>query len=98
MLTSEAINNLKKCCYELNSINDDLLSEKIVDHYLEIIENKSEVVIRGNIEGLIYLANAILELALERKDDRHFHLDETGIVNKCDKELIISYKSAEWDL
>lgn len=98
MLTNEAVDTLKKCYCELSLINDDLLSKKIVDHYLEIVDNNSEVVIRGNIEGLIYLANAILKLALERKDNRHFHLDETGIVDKCDKELIISYKSAEWDL
>lgn len=92
-----SITKLKDIIKELEIVNNDLLSEEVVNHFIEIVENDLEIIIRGNTEGLTYLAIAILDLALTKKEYEHRHFDELSIFDKCDKELILSYKKADWE-
>lgn len=96
-MNDENINKLKKIVDELEVVNNNLLSGEVVNHFIEILENGSDITIRGNTEGLTYLATEILELALTRQEHNHRHFDEASIFDKCDKELILSYKNADWE-
>lgn len=60
-------------------------------------ESENPAVITANKEGLVYLAERLLELAISGAEGKHFHFDEYGALDDCDKPLVIRYKSAEWE-
>ena len=81
----------------LRKIDSSFEKNGISTHALALKNNDSEIVVTGNFEGLINLGLKILEVASSCSDGEHVHFDEHSLFDECDKGLIISYKSAEWD-
>ncbi|HEX9060031.1 MAG TPA: hypothetical protein VF941_07610 [Clostridia bacterium] len=93
-MTSEQIAHLTELYKELATINEGIQSDFDNYYSLKLADAENSVIIMGNAEGLINLATAILELAISRKDGKHYHFG-TGALDNCDKELEILYKSPE---
>ena len=88
---SEIVNSLEY-------IDSQSIQAEHINHFLEIVHNSepSELCICGNTEGLVHLAKWILKIADSKIDGKHVHFDNTGIVDRCDVPLIISFKKAPW--
>jgi hypothetical protein len=56
-----------------------------------------EVTIRANSVGLAYLAEKLLELAASASTGNHIHIDDAGIADHCDRNLVVTYASAPWE-
>jgi hypothetical protein len=54
--------------------------------------------INGNREGLVHFARLILDVAAKDFDGAHQHFDDAGEMDTCEAPLVISLKSAEWDV
>ena len=77
-------------CYE------EHFGENIQEHcYIEVIDG-SEVILSANKEGLLLLVGKIIELCENGLTGVHYHLDEAGMADKCDKPLIIQLTKAPW--
>lgn len=98
-MTLHIPNGLADLITKLHEIDDLAIKDNISYHFLEVIENKenNELLINGNSEGLIYFAKSILDLVSTCSAGSHFHLDENGILDKCDQSIVIALKKAEWD-
>jgi aspartate oxidase len=94
---SESIIKLNKILEELDEINNSYQEELEVNDYIELLNDKDYILIRGNSEGLTHLATCVLRLAVSKMDSSHFHFEEGCPFDKCEKNLIISYKKAEWE-
>ena len=92
----ELINNLLQ---SLTELSDSYVESGKSTHYIEVLEDKlyGDIIINGNVAGLIYLARTLIYLASEETIGGHMHLDKTTMLDKCERELIIGYKKAEWD-
>lgn len=92
---SEVLNSIIK---EIKLIDDMSIRNGVSLHSLEFDLPKSsrEFIISGNVPGLIYLAKSILELAASGVQGSHVHLDEVGIVDRCDLPLVIRLSSVGW--
>jgi hypothetical protein len=54
------------------------------------------VIISANTEGLIYFAKILLSLAVEAKENQHFHYDKTSVLSECERPIVIKFKKAPW--
>lgn len=77
----------------LAELDESFIKDGVSAHFLQIIKNEHEVVIRGNYEGLIYLAKNILQIAEKKTEGSHIHLDSSGILDRCDVDTVIAYHS-----
>lgn len=93
-MTNEQIAQLLKLSKELTHINESLQSDFDNEYSLQVVETEDSIIIVGNSEGLINLATSLVELALSRKEGRHYHFG-AGALDNCDKELEILYKSVK---
>ena len=81
---------------KLKKIFNELLDENIYKNtYIEIKENE-EIVVLANQEGLLLLAEELINLCNSNELGEHYHLDESGMVTKCDKPMVITLSKAPW--
>jgi hypothetical protein len=73
------------------TLTKENLDHIIFNSEIEFKLEKDAFIINANKDGLIYLANALVELAKE-KAPTHRHFDRSGVVDRCDKELIVVLK------
>ena len=85
---------LEKILLEIKSLEKSIQPE---DSFLETRKQCGELVINGNVEGLIYLASEILELAKLNLSGKHVHYDDASALDHCDQPFLIALKSPEWN-
>lgn len=78
----------------LEALDQAFISGGSSPHLMSISDRAAEVVVFANAEGFIHLAKEALRLAL-RDTPGHTHFDEVGIVDKCDKPLILSREDSD---
>jgi len=84
--------NLKK----IEQLFGEIFDEKIHEYsYIEIIDNE-EIVLKANKEGLLILARELIQLCDSNFIGKHYHLDECGMANKCDKPVVITLVKPPW--
>ena len=86
---NEKVKELKMCFQKL--FGEDIYSQCYIE-----VENSDEIVLSANKEGLLLLVEEIVTLCEIGQLGSHYHLDETGMANKCDKPLIIQIIKAPW--
>ena len=89
--------DLEDIVKQLIELDNKSIEGGVAHQYLTISQNKYEVTISANKEGLIWLALEALQLANASQQGSHVHIDESGIADKADVPLVLSYKAAEWD-
>ena len=62
--------------------------------HIEITDG-NEIVLSANREGLLLLVEEILVLCEKDQIGAHYHLDEAGMANKCEKPFIIQLQSEQ---
>jgi hypothetical protein len=85
----------------LGKIDDSSIDCDVSHHFLELVKTGAEgeeVTIRGNREGLIYLALQCLDLAFRKNEGSHHHFDEIEMLDSAEAPLVIAYKSASWEI
>lgn len=80
----------------LQEIDENSVVDGISNHFLKLRNINDEIVIDANEEGLIFLAQQLVALALDGKDGSHIHLDESSMMDECDKALVIVKKTNAW--
>jgi len=84
---------------QLKAYYDELfLDENIIrGSYIEIIDKEDELVLMATREGLLILIKQLIRLSdtdFSSNDGithyAHYHLDEAGMANKCEKPVVIS--------
>ncbi|MCL2357920.1 MAG: hypothetical protein FWC70_12345 [Defluviitaleaceae bacterium] len=71
---------------------DETFENDYIENCLIEVDNKeSEIVLSANREGMLYLINRLIELCEHNKAWSHYHLDEAGMANKCNKPMVISF-------
>ena len=88
-MLNEKIKELKMCYQKL--FGEDIYSQC----YIEVTD-RDEIVLSANKEGLLLLVEEIIALCENEQSGSHYHLDEAGMANKCDKPLIIQLIKAPW--
>jgi hypothetical protein len=89
--------NLSEITNELEKIDAASVDGGVSRHFLEVIKTgaeREEITIRGNREGLIYLALKCLDLALLKNEGAHHHFDECEMLTTAEAPLVITYKSS----
>ena len=82
---------MTKKILKLQSFFDELFEDSYVDNCLIEIENgEHAIVLSANREGLLLLIDELISLCTHNKDWSHYHLDEAGMANKCNKPMVIS--------
>jgi hypothetical protein len=92
--------NLSTIIDALEKIDAASVDNGVSRHFLEVVKTgakREEITIRGNREGLIYLALKCLDLALRKNEGSHHHFDEVSMLDTAEAPLVIAYKSAAWD-
>jgi len=98
MLTELQNKRLERIFSELKLFDETLIDGKTAYHFLETeMTEQGELLIRGNVEGMVHLACAVLSLTQNPFDGKHRHFDDTGMLDKCETPLIVSFKNADWD-
>ncbi|MDR0292924.1 MAG: hypothetical protein LBH95_02075 [Oscillospiraceae bacterium] len=88
----EKIRSLK--CFFNELFNNDIYNNS----YIEISNVNEETVLRANQEGLLLLAKELVKLCDSNILGRHYHLDECGMADKCDKPMVITLSKAPWQI
>ena len=86
------MNEIIKKLEELDSFS---IKNGVSKHYLEITKKEDETILFANKEGLVWLACEILKLAEKESEGSHIHIDENGLADRAETNLVISYKSVE---
>ncbi len=73
---------LKKCYQKLFG------NEIWNNSYIEVTD-RDEIVVSANKEGLLVLTEELIKLCEKEQTGSHYHLDEAGMANKCEKPLVI---------
>lgn len=98
MIDNKIRKRLDALVHECTSLDSSFIAEGKSTHFIEIrMDATGPIRINANTEGLIHLAKVFLELAASATEGAHRHLDETGLVDLCDRELIIANKRASWE-
>ena len=73
--------------------------KKISDSYIEILDDAKykEVILGANREGFLYLIGRMLDLCEKNFDGVHYHFDQSAMVGKCEREIIIRYSNPDWE-
>jgi len=80
----------------LRRVFDELIEREIYkESYIEVLDQE-ELVLSANEEGFLYLVDKILELCEKKSEYEHFHLDEAGMADMCEKSIVIKYKKHCW--
>ena len=91
-----AIKHLEDAIYHASQADAMSVSEGLSNQFLQVLEcQENEIRIQGNAEGLLHLALSILRLA-KKEDGSHLHFDDAGILDRCDRPLVISKELPSW--
>lgn len=88
---------MEELIQKLEEINSLSTNNELSSHYIGITKNNTETVLKVNKQGLVWLALEVLKLAEKQQEGRHLHIDECGLADKAETNIIITYKSAEWE-
>ncbi len=83
---------------DLVSLDESFIRDGESLHFIELLkgESGSEVQIYGNTAGLIHIARKVIEVASKGSNGAHHHFDESGLVDRCDIPVVVTFKDAEW--
>ncbi len=98
MIDSEGLNMLRFVAHKVDELDASFTNGRKASHYIDIaVPKEGAVVISGNQEGLVHIARMILSLAAEASLGAHHHFDASGMVDRCDRDVIVVLKQAPWD-
>lgn len=99
-MDQQMIEKLKEIKATLSPIVSNILGQNPCPLYaiLKMVDSGQAVYLAGNSEGLAYLASVLLSLAIEQHDGQHVHLTEGEVLDECEKELILAFQKADWDV
>ena len=81
---------------QLRNAFDGLFSREIFESsYIEILD-REDLILAANEEGYLYLIDKIISLCETQSEFEHYHFDEAGMVDKCEKNLLMKYKNSTW--
>lgn len=86
---------IREIINELAEIGNMLDNNEISDLFLQLKKSENSIQLKGNSEGLIYLARMFLTLAI-KNGDAHMHFDEYTSFDECDKDFIIRKVLPDW--
>lgn len=82
----------------LNSIENIQNSEEFSNMFLETkIVDGDAVVIQGNVDGLLYIAECAIKLAHQKINNKHFHFDADSSLDNCEKAVTLNFQYAPWE-
>ena len=61
------------------------------------IGDAETVIVQGNVDGLLYLAECAIKLANSKINGKHFHFDESSSLDSCDKAVTLNFQFAPWE-
>ncbi len=90
---------LARIVEELRKVDERAVKDGVSRHFLEteMSGDGSELRINGNPEGLIYFARSVLEVVQAGLEGGHQHFDANGILDRCDRPVVVRLKAADWD-
>ena len=98
MFNQEIKLELKEVINKLNKIDSTFVKNNISSHFIQfIIDENDDAILEGNSEGLLHVAKKILELVIRDVIGADEHFDESGMLNKADKNLIVILTKPEWE-
>jgi hypothetical protein len=75
---------------ELKACFNELIGVSYRDNcFIEIEDKENEIVLEANREGMLYLIKVLIDLCEHNKNYSHYHLDEAGMANRCNKPMVI---------
>lgn len=80
----ERITELKKCYQKLFD------RENWSRSYIEVTDKNDEIVLSANKEGMLVLIEELIALCDKDQPGSHYHLDEAGMADKCEKSMVIT--------
>ena len=81
---------------QLRSAFNELFDREIYCRsFIEILDQE-DLVLSANEEGFLYLIDKMLNLCEKQTEYEHYHLDEAGMADKCEKGIVIKYKKPTW--
>ena len=81
---------------KIREVFNDLFERSIYERsYIESLD-QDPLVISANEEGFLYLIDIMIGLCEKKIQYAHFHFDEAGMLDKCEKEFIIRYLKTPW--
>lgn len=91
--------DIDRIATQLAAIDETSVAKGVSSHFMEIVESGdgAGIIVRANAEGLVHLACKALEITGKGIEGSHYHFDESGIVDRCDKPLTICFSKADWD-
>jgi len=61
------------------------------------LDGYGNLVLSANAEGLLHFASILVSLALESKDQQHYHFDINTVLSVCEKPIILKFEHAPWE-
>ena len=99
----EKILKLKECFLELfgDPFSETFLAELIDGEYrhnifIQVEDCEHGIDLSANREGMLYLTWRLIELCEKNKIGNHYHLDEAGMADKCNKPMAIYLAKEDW--
>ena len=83
---------IKKLRYMFNELFDKNIYS---NSYIEILDQDT-LIITANEVGFLYLINKMIDLCEKKSDYGHYHLDEAGMIDVCEREIVIKYTNPRW--
>jgi hypothetical protein len=96
ILDEERVVELARLAERLAELDEMSIRDGVSAHFIEIRDSGDrEVTVDANREGLLHLALVCLTLAAKGTEGSHQHFDELGLVDRCDRALVIALRLAE---
>jgi hypothetical protein len=76
------------------------LKAGVTPHVLEVMlptGPKEPILVRGNREGLLYLARICVDLAEGKLEGSHFHLDKHSMLSTDEVSMVVAYRGGPLD-
>ena len=75
----------------------ELFGDTYLDNcFIEVENGEHDITLSANREGMLYLIRRMIELCEQDKPYNHYHLDEAGMANRCNKPMVISLTKENW--
>ena len=90
------MSKLSEILEQLRALNDASARDGHSEHFIEVLQGQSEIILGGNREGLLWLALQCAELASKGVAGSHYHLDESSMADRADIPLVLRVSEAPW--
>lgn len=89
---------VRRLAEQAHQLDSRSVVNRVSMHFLELRDTgERELTLAANAEGLLHVARVCLALAADGLPGSHHHFDELHLVDHCDRELVVVFKSADWD-